>query len=60
MTYKATPQDKPHEPGVMKFKILINHSLDIITTHLVCLNHRKSIEEDFLSNTSIFHFLPQN
>ena len=39
MTNKATPKDKPPELGAMKSIISINHSLDIITTHLVCLNH---------------------
>ena len=40
-------------PGIMKFTILVDPSLVIITIHLVCM-------EDVFFNTSILHVLAQN
>ena len=37
MTYMATLLYKNPAPGVMKFTILVDPSLIIITTYLVCL-----------------------
>ena len=37
-TYMTTPQQKNPCPGVMKFKILVDPFLVIITLHVVCLN----------------------
>ena len=37
MTYMSTPLHKNPYPGVMKFTIMVDPSLVIITTYLVCL-----------------------
>ena len=38
-TYIATQLHKNLSPGIMKFTILIDSSLLIITIHLVCMVH---------------------
>ena len=42
----------------MKFTILVDPSLVIITTHILSETMPQS-REDFLGNTLILHFLPQ-
>ena len=44
----------------MKFTILVDPSWVIITIHLICMDHARSREDNFVRNTSILHFLPQN
>ena len=47
MTYMATPKGKNLCPEVIKFTVLIDPSLVILTIHLFRLKRALSREEDF-------------
>ena len=53
----ATPNILIPALGVMKFTILVDPSLDIITIYLVCLIYAWKYRRRFLRNTPILHFL---
>ena len=48
MTYMATPNIRTLALGVLKFKILVDPSLVIITTKLVCLIYAWEYRKRFL------------
>ena len=54
MTYMATPYTRIPQPGVMKFTILEDPSIVIITIHLDCLIYALEQRRRFLKKLCIF------
>ena len=54
------PNKRTPAPGVMKFTILVDLALIIITLHLVCLNHAPELRRRFFKKYINYTLFTQN